>query len=282
MPPSLLDKLESLPRAAALAGVFALGGLIAYFDLAFGPRVSLWVCYIVPVGLASWLLGGRLAAALALLAAMTSLFDGPAGLGRPFHVEQINLLAERAAVLVVVAALAAFWRRSVGTARHLEHIDALTGLENRTSFRKRAEAEINRARRTGRSITLAFLDCDNFKQVNDTRGHLAGDELLKTVANVLLAQTRNYDVAARISGDEFLVLLPDTTAESANTVVQRLKVSLHEAMRAGPSPVTFSIGVATFAQPPESVDELIHAADVAMYKIKASSKNAAAPARADS
>jgi diguanylate cyclase (GGDEF)-like protein len=133
---------------------------------------------------------------------------------------------------------------------------------------ERAAAEINRSRRAGRPLTLAYLDCDQFKEINDTLGHLAGDGVLRVVAKILASNVRNYDVVARMGGDEFAILLPDTAPESARAVTERIQRSLRSAMGLGQWPATFSIGAATFVRGPQSAEELVSAADQAMYAAK--------------
>jgi diguanylate cyclase (GGDEF)-like protein len=123
---------------------------------------------------------------------------------------------------------------------------------------------------------VAVIDCDNFKAVNDTLGHLEGDRLLQAIAEELQQSVRKTDVTARMGGDEFAVLLPDTSHDQAQQLVERLRLSLAQRMRQNNWPVTFSMGVAVYATPPKSVDSLIHGADVLMYSVKQDRKDAVA------
>jgi diguanylate cyclase (GGDEF)-like protein len=176
--------------------------------------------------------------------------------------------------LTVAAVLADLWRRASRRERLSATRDALTGIANRNSFLEAAAAELNRSARTGRAFTVAYLDCDDFKSFNDSCGHPAGDALLQAIANCLKGSLRNYDVVARMGGDEFAVLLPDTSAPVGRAVVERLHRQLRECMRDAPRVVTFSIGVVTFHESPNSVDDLVRAADQAMYAVKRAGKNA--------
>src|SRR6185312_6159583 len=106
----------------------------------------------------------------------------------------------------------------------LARIDALTGVANGRTFYDLARVELCRFQRTGRPFTVAYLDLDNFKQVNDRLGHPAGDDLLRRVAQVLRDNTRVLDVPARLGGDEFALLLPETDAEDALPVLSKLRV----------------------------------------------------------
>ena len=103
---------------------------------------------------------------------------------------------------------------------------------------------------------------------------LAGDQVLKTVADVMRSNTRSYDVVARMGGDEFAILFPETSAESARSVVERLHSELSEAMLSRERQVTFSGGVLTFCDPAKTADEMIHAVDALMYSVKREGKAA--------
>ncbi|MBI4184049.1 MAG: diguanylate cyclase [Proteobacteria bacterium] len=155
--------------------------------------------------------------------------------------------------------------------------DPLTGLLNRRGFEARLAEEVGRCRRYGRPLSLAMLDLDHFKKVNDTYGHPVGDEVLAAVAARLTAGMRGNDIAARYGGEEFIVLLPETTAEAALTVAERLRRRLAEtpvATAAGRAlPVTVSIGVAAFPGVGEGAEALIAAADRALYAAKEAGRN---------
>lgn len=269
-----LNQFEHQPPWLALLSVLLLCALAGALDLWFGDNLSLWVLGMFPVMIAAWLLGTRLAVALAVFVGAISLYgDSLAHPGGLLQAENISSISARLAVLITVALLTGALRLTVWHGRELARTDSLTGLENRISFCERADAEINRSRRTQHAVTLAFVDCDGFKAVNDRHGHLAGDSLLRTVADTLQANTRNYDVVARLGGDEFLLLLPETDPQTAQAVVDRVQKSLRTTMEQNGWPVTFSIGAATFLHPPDSVDEMIHAADKLMYAVKSAGKN---------
>jgi len=157
-------------------------------------------------------------------------------------------------------------------------MDFLTKIANRRAFYEVALTESNRARRYGRSLTLIYIDLDNFKQVNDRCGHDVGDELLVEVAATVRSNVRSTDTVARLGGDEFAILLPETDQEAAMTVTSKLRDVLLESMRVKNWPVTFSIGVASFAVPPETVEEMVKRADAIMYSVKLQGKNSIATA----
>ena len=151
--------------------------------------------------------------------------------------------------------------------------DALTGLMNRGSFIARLDAELARAARYGRAFTLAYVDLDNFKAVNDLEGHDTGDELLRRVADALQSSTRQTDVIGRLGGDEFAVVLPETAGGATGSMLEDLRQRLIRAMAQGGWPVTFSIGAVTFETPIETSREALRVADAAMYEVKRSGKD---------
>jgi len=160
--------------------------------------------------------------------------------------------------------------------------DGLTGLPNRGFFQETLELAISRARRHQLGLGILFLDLDNFKHVNDTLGHHAGDELLRQLADRLRACTRDTDLVARQSGDEFLVLLSDlemgrsTSAEVKGSriiveaVARRIEQGLQEPFVLGESslPVSGSIGISLFPEDGADAESLLRGADAAMYRAK--------------
>jgi len=155
--------------------------------------------------------------------------------------------------------------------------DDLTGLYNSRYLNLVLRRESKRASRSGRPLSLVFLDLDGFKQVNDTHGHLAGSKALVEAAAIIRGSARETDVAARFGGDEFSVILPDTGRDGALSVAERIRdrinacrflesdgLSIH---------LTASIGVATLPDVAASAEELLRAADVAMYRVKDAGKN---------
>ena len=154
--------------------------------------------------------------------------------------------------------------------------DGLTDLPNRRQFEESLVGEVGRVERFGGSLALIVADLDDFKRVNDRYGHLAGDEVLRTFAEILREQVREIDVPARYGGEEFAVLLPQTDLEGAEQVAERIRASLAErAIEASPGifvRVTASVGVAAFPDEPTE-DALVAAADRALYGAKAAGKN---------
>ena len=165
----------------------------------------------------------------------------------------------------------------IGEAERLSQTDDLTKLHNARYLRQFLLNEIRRARRYGSSVAALFLDLDDFKQVNDAHGHLAGSHVLMEMAGVILSSIRDTDAVARYGGDEFVIVLPDTGIELAGTVAQRIreKIGTHffTAGRNLKLSLTASFGVAAFPEHASSPQQLIACADTAMYEAKAANKN---------
>ena len=160
-------------------------------------------------------------------------------------------------------------------------VDAKTGLLNAVTWQREARVEISRAARTRTPLAVAMIDIDHFKQVNDTHGHLAGDAVLATLSATLRALLREYDIIGRFGGEEFAVLLPQTDMTKAKQITERLRAKLAEitvttgsgGSAEAPLQVTVSIGVATLQTARRDLDELIAAADAALYRAKAQGRN---------
>ena len=157
------------------------------------------------------------------------------------------------------------------------HIDYLTGVFNRRHFMERAEQELHRAHRYGTPLSLFMLDIDHFKNINDRYGHKVGDEVLKALATVSQSTLRNVDLLGRLGGEEFAILLPETTQEDALEAAERLRQTLSATqfpLEEG-LPVQFavSIGVAALAAPTDNLDVLLNRADRGLYAAKNMGRN---------
>ena len=159
----------------------------------------------------------------------------------------------------------------------LANTDALTGLANRRRFMKALDQEVERAQRYARPLSLVLLDLDNFKKVNDTHGHAAGDDVLRAAAEVLRSVCRDLDLAARLGGEELALLLPETDAAGAGTVAERVRKRMeatsHLSAVGGTFSVTASIGVASLSMGTDSGEVLLQTADEALYRAKKGGRN---------
>ncbi len=154
--------------------------------------------------------------------------------------------------------------------------DPLTGLHNRRHLAEQLERELGRAERDGYPVSLVMFDVDHFKEVNDTYGHGAGDEMLRAIAAELLEGTRRCDITCRYGGDEFVVVLPNARAQSARARAERWRLRMHDVMKGigdGRIDTTISLGVATFPENGATMDALVAAADRAVYASKAAGRD---------
>lgn len=163
------------------------------------------------------------------------------------------------------------------TLEHITNHDALTSLFNRAYVEEQISREFDKAKRYGNPFSLVFFDIDKFKHVNDTWGHLAGDEVLKNVADTVRNQLRAPDIFGRYGGEEFLILLPETAAASALHLSQRLKKGVGDMItRFGENEIriTISMGLVQFRPDIGNYLQMIHEADVALYHSKTGGRNA--------
>lgn len=151
--------------------------------------------------------------------------------------------------------------------------DTLTAIHSSRSFYANLANEILRSQRNGHIFSLVYIDVDNFKKINDTLGHSAGDRLLIETATILQNSMRSTDTIARIGGDEFVCLMPETEEAQAKTAVLKAKKNLSTTMKKHHWRVSFSIGVVTFNQLPDDVREAVNLADELMYSVKNAQKN---------
>jgi len=166
--------------------------------------------------------------------------------------------------------------------RWLATIDALTGCLNRRAFMERLERELDRVHRYQTEFSVLMIDLDRFKTVNDSRGHLVGDSVLRQIGDLLRGEVRSVDLAARYGGEEFVIVLPETDAEGALVFAERLRKRVMQtnfADTGDPLNITVSIGVAS-AGPDSDVptpDSLIAKADAALYRAKNEGRNRVCP-----
>ena len=159
-------------------------------------------------------------------------------------------------------------------------IDGKTGLLNAATWQREAHTEVTRAVRTSTPLAVAMIDIDHFKSVNDSYGHLAGDAVLAGISAAMRGLLRDYDIVGRFGGEEFAILLPQTTAAEARDIAERLRIRLAriitpvtDGTESVPLRVTVSIGVAALEDARRNLDELLAAADAALYEAKQSGRN---------
>lgn len=276
-PESLTRPSLRLERSDARSGVLVATcvALLAWADYATGTELRIYPLYFVPLAFAAARMTFAGAVGSAVLAAglwtAANWFAGMAYESAWIWVG--NVASQLTAFLTIVVLVHRLRHR--GDAEHrLARTDPLTGLANARAFYEAAAAELEQHRRYQHVISVAYLDLDGFKHVNDRLGHLGADRLLQTVAALLQRGTRASDIVARLGGDEFCILYPEMGARDLERALVRLQSTVREGLNEEEIPVSFSIGAVTFTQAPKTVETLLAAADELMYEVKASGKDA--------
>jgi diguanylate cyclase (GGDEF)-like protein len=261
-----------LRRLPLLGAGLLLVCSIAILDHVTGPLLSHGILYLVPVAICAWWAGFPHGILIALSGSvawyMVDYLEDPS---RSPAAAVWNGVV-RFSTMAVICSLVSRLHASVLRERWLARTDPLTGASNGRTFYEVAAAEAERASRTGRPLTLAYLDLDNFKQLNDRLGHAAGDETLVQVVHLVHDNLRGLDLFARLGGDEFALLLPETGSDGARTLLARIQEVLTREMNRKGLPVTFSIGALTFLRPVWDVDFMIRRVDSLMYAAKKKGK----------
>ncbi|HET6486222.1 MAG TPA: GGDEF domain-containing protein [Spirochaetia bacterium] len=247
----------------------------AVVDWATGAELSVQFFYLLSIGLMAWFDSFPAAAVLAVISTGVVLFLNlhdlePVSRGSPLPYWNALIAA---ATFLTFALVTSALSRAQRRLKELARLDPLTGIANRRSFMEKATAELVRSRRSGRPFSLMYVDVDNFKRVNDTLGHSAGDTLLRTVSSELCIATRETDVVARLGGDEFAVLLPETEPAGGKDAAEKIRGRLLASATRGGWPVTFSVGLVCCDRAPRSLAALVDTADRLMYSIKNSGKD---------
>lgn len=245
-------------------------------DILTGSELAFSVFYLIPIGVVTWFSGRNPGLFISLVSAvMWFLADDLSGQSYSQPLIRYWNTAVRFGFFVVVTILLPVLR-ALEREKSLARTDYLTGIANRRHFFELAQTEIERSQRYQHPITLAYIDLDSFKIVNDQWGHKTGDKLLCAVVDRAKRQLRGTDTIARLGGDEFVLLLPETDQVAAKMVIPKIHNILTDEMRLNGWPVTFSIGVLTCVDAQIPMDELIKRADGLMYFVKRNGKNAIA------
>lgn len=197
--------------------------------------------------------------------------------GEEFTERDLNLLNHFASYASIALKVSSYYNLAEQM-KELSITDHLTGLFNRRYFQERFTEEIHRSERYNFVFSLAILDIDDFKLLNDTEGHLAGDSVLKELSRTARECLRANDVLCRFGGEEFAILMPQTGKDEALVVAERIRKNIKESLayryKKFPRPcITVSIGIASFPEDGNTINELIKNADIALYRAKSSGKN---------
>ena len=267
-----------LARIGELVAAIALvAGLLALTGYASSPFAVLFALIAVAAALGFGPRAGLAAAALSTIAfAVVLLLDPDLATYTADDALRLSFGLGATWLLVFVAvAYADRQRRAMRRAIDLSRTDPLTGLFNRSQLFVTLEQEVSRTRRSDRGFCLLMIDLDGLKAINDTFGHLRGDQVLRSLGAVISGSIRTVDSAYRYGGDEFVVLLPETDIVGAFVVAEKIRVGAEELeLTLGPeSPASVSIGLVSHPEDGLTAEELMAAADRAMYQAKSLGKN---------
>ncbi|MCC8998420.1 MAG: GGDEF domain-containing protein [Candidatus Contendobacter sp.] len=252
-------------RSRTVAIAFMLVAATGFLDYITGYAMAFSLFYLLPVLLVAHVFGKRVGFMMAGLTAGTwTLAQEVTNLKNFNWLESAWNILMRLGVLVVVTYLLLAFKAEMRYARY----DYLTHLNNRRQFMQAFEVERNRSTRTGKPYSILYLDIDHFKTLNDTQGHAAGDEALRVVAMALRIGSRRMDIPARIGGDEFAVLLPDTDTMNCRLIAERIDQAISGEFEKRKWPIGISIGMATAYGIETTIEEILHTVDRAMYQAK--------------
>jgi diguanylate cyclase (GGDEF)-like protein len=266
--------LEDLHAGVTTGLAVVVVALLGIVDYASGPQIAFSVFYLLPVSLVGWKSAQGAAAAVAALAATTWIIaDVSAGqeFARPWIA--VWNAGTRLAMFLIVVRLLASLRRVLDVQTRLATLDSLTNVLNPRAFAAALGRVVDEAARDGTPFSFAYIDLDDFKQVNDRLGHSGGDRTLAVLAQTLEQSLRATDVVGRLGGDEFGIVFPGTGSAAAKRVMGDLVTRVRRGVREMPIEVTFSIGAVTFLTPSQTIDEVIKASDELMYQAKSCGKN---------
>jgi diguanylate cyclase (GGDEF)-like protein len=248
--------------------------LIGFLDYRAGYYMSFSLFYLIPICLVTARTGRRNGIAMSILG--SAVLFGVEYVLRPLELDTPVLVwnvALRLGFFLLVTLALTELQESLKRESVLSRSDPITGLPNSRSFEEQLEAEIARARRYHRPCSLAYLDLDDFKSVNDNYGHAAGDRFLLQAARALKQSLRTTDNLARLGGDEFAILFPETGLPEARHVLERFRESIECSAEGQYGRITMSIGLVTFHRAPDTSEEAIRIADDLMYAAKRAGKN---------
>jgi len=249
--------------------------ILGFIDYVTGPYLSFQIFYLIPVSLVAWF-GGVIPSVPLLIASIIAWFyDDVAGSHSYTHplIPYWNIFVKIVFFFFVVY-LVTKLRQIFDREKLFARMDYLTGTANKRYFYETAIKEINRSNRYRRSVTLAYVDLDDFKRINDLFGHASGDDALRLTAETLKKSVRGTDTIARMGGDEFAILLPETDYEAAKVVIQRIQNEFSRSVNNKTYSTTLSIGVITCANRACNLESLVMTADSLMYSVKKEGKNA--------
>lgn len=267
-----IPRLPFLPALALCVGLVAIVGFLDYYT---GTELAVSIFYLLPVTLAILMRGRSLGILVSAISVLAWLFaDMEAGAAYSSLLVPLWNACVRLGFFAIHCFLLGRLVDAVEAMRDLSLHDPLTKAANSRFFEEYASKSIKAAMRDKRPVSLAFMDLDNFKELNDRLGHSVGDEALVLLADTIRGGIRPEDMLARLGGDEFVLLIPGPPFDAADEVFRRLHEAVSKEMADRGWRVTLSMGAVTFTTLSSSVGALLSRADELMYEVKSSGKNA--------
>jgi diguanylate cyclase (GGDEF)-like protein len=266
--------LEKLGKTFWVAASFFLILIIGWLDFCTGYELSFSLFYLLPISIMTWFIGKYAGLSASLFSAIV-WFIADIASGHQYSLGYIFFwnAVIRLGIFLILTLVLSKLRTILQQARVLSRTDFLTGAFNTRYFYELLTQEAERISRYRHPFSLAYLDLDNFKLVNDQYGHTEGDRVLQTIVTEIKKNLRKTDYVARLGGDEFGLLLPETGTEGCRKTIEKIQTTLLIKMQQNNWPVTFSIGVLICDQPTCQVDQIIQTADDLMYSVKRNGKN---------
>jgi len=269
----VFSELQKISKPALITGGVVLLCVVGYLDYFTGRELSFSLFYLIPIAMLSCVTNTKVGIMTSFISAGIWLAADIVS-GAQYSSEVIyfwNTLVRLGFFLLTVLLIRV--GKDLESEKENSHTDYLTGAVNSRFFGEIMQMEINRTIRYQYPLTIAFIDVDDFKTINDQFGHSVGDKVLETVARAMRQYLRKTDIVARVGGDEFAILLPEADIDVAQVAISKVQQGLLNEMQVNHWPATFSIGVLTFITPPDSADEMLNMADKIMYSVKNSGKN---------
>jgi len=263
-------------QSKLVLGIFGilLAVLLGVIDYLTGYEINISLFYLIPISLVAWYAGQETGLVVAGVSAITwflaDIFSGVAYSNSWIYLWNTLI---RLGFYIIITFLLVALRKAFKVNENLARTDFITGAVSIRFFYELAQRELNRSKRYNHPFTFAYIDLDNFKEINERFGHTAGDRVLRSIAESVQNKIRSIDTFARLGGDEFALLMPETGEVEAQSVISRVRRSLLEEMKKDSWGITFSIGVVTFVKIPKTVDDMVKMADDVMYPIKLGGKN---------
>ncbi len=266
--------MERAPRWLIILLAAAAMAAVGVLDHRTGAEISFSIFYVIPVSMTAWAVGPAAGILFSIAAAVVWFaIDHSVGPGYTHPLIPYWNAVVRLAFFLIIARILSALKTAVDAEARLARTDPLTEIHNGRSFFEIAQRDLQRARRSGAPVSLAYIDVDDFKTVNDRFGHEQGDLVLRSMARTIRSSLRATDVVARLGGDEFAILFPDIGSEQALAVMSKVHQKLKDLAREQAWPVSFSIGIVTGHDPDMTTEELLRRADALMYDVKKAGKD---------